>query len=862
MSLKTHPEKPEDSEGVSEKESGEPEEKKLVVARRILPERLPIIPLHGRPPFPRMTVPLTVGDSGLRQLIADAAKAQNKFVGVLAKRETKEVFEEESASPANLYTVGTAAEILQVAQPAPEAPWQVLLGILERMRVVRFVQEQPYLVADVEYLLETEMTHNPMLKAYAVSVIRSLKELVQLNPLHKEELNIFLSHSNLSDPGRLADFAAALTTADAKDLQEVLETLAIRSRINKVLVLLRKEIDLSRLQIRITRQIEEKLSKQQREFFLREQLKAIRKELGLSKDDRESELERFQKRLEKLTLTDEARERIQEEMDKLRLLEPSSPEFNVTRNYLDWLTALPWGVLSHDSYDIGKASRRLDHEHYGLTDVKERIVEFLAVGILKGKITGSIVCFIGPPGVGKTSLGQSIARSVSRRFYRFSLGGIRDEAEIKGHRRTYIGALPGKFIQALKVCQSANPVIMLDEVDKIQASYQGDPAAALLEVLDPEQNHAFLDHYLDVRFDLSNVLFICTANTHDTIPKPLLDRMEIIKLPGYILEEKMHIARRYLIPRQMKAHGLTAEQFRVTNRALRAIIDGYAREPGVRGLENHLKKLMRRTAKQIVEGKIRHMRVDREDLDALLGQRLFAEEAYARQRLPGVVMGLAWTPMGGETLYVEATAVRAHKPGFKQTGQLGDVMVESAEIAYTHVRSLLGDTPETRAFFENHLIHLHVPAGATPKDGPSAGITMAASLYSLARGVPPRENIAMTGELTLTGQVMPVGGIKEKTIAARRAAVTHVIFPEANRKDFEEIPAYVRGNLVPHFARTFGDVLRVAFPAREHATAEKEKRFRSPNGRRKKTKRPSKADTPAQPLRGQRDRVASSGPRF
>jgi ATP-dependent Lon protease len=621
-----------------------------------------------------------------------------------------------------------------------------------------------------------------------------------------------MSLSSLSEPGRLADFAAALTGAGGGELQEVLETVSIRARLRKVLMLLRKEIDVSKVQARISKQIEDKLTKHQREFFLREQLKAIQKELGLAKETREAEADRFEARLKNLSLTGEARERIAEELQKLRLLESASPEFNVTRNYLDWLTVLPWGVFTKDSFDIGRAERILNRDHYGLDDVKERILEFLSVGILKGSISGTILCFVGPPGVGKTSLGQSIARSIGRNFYRFSLGGIRDEAEIKGHRRTYIGALPGKFIQAMKVCKSANPVIMLDEVDKIGASFQGDPASALLEVLDPEQNRDFLDHYLDVRFDLSNVFFICTANQLDTIPRPLLDRMEVITLAGYILLEKLEIARRYLVPKQLAAHGVAGKgRLVITSPALRRIIDGYAREPGVRGLENHIKKIARKCAKKIVKGEAKSVRVEAADVERLLGKKLYGDEALYKTPRLGVVTGLAWTSLGGDTLYVEAASVKTGKAGFKQTGQLGNVMVESSEIAYTYVRSLLNENQRARDFFRENFVHLHVPAGATPKDGPSAGITMACALYSLALNKPVRRDFAMTGELTLTGRVMPVGGIKEKTIAARRANICNLVFPAENRKDYDELPEHIRKGLKPRFVRVFPEVVDVCF---------------------------------------------------
>jgi ATP-dependent Lon protease len=472
---------------------------------------------------------------------------------------------------------------------------------------------------------------------------------------------------------------------------------------------------------------------------------------------------------------------------------------------------LPWGVYTEDSYDLKRAARILDEDHYGLTDVKDRILELISVGIVKGDLAGSIILLVGPPGVGKTSVGRSIARALGRKFYRFSLGGMRDEAEIKGHRRTYIGAMPGKFIQAIKTCKTANPLIMLDEVDKIGASFQGDPASALLEVLDPEQNRDFLDHYLDVRFDLSKVLFVCTANQLETIPRPLLDRMEVIHISGYILDEKLEIARRHLIPKQLREHGLGKDQVAIPRKVLREIIDGWAREAGVRGLENSLKKIFRKSAKRIVEEGVESVEVEVDDLRGLLGRRLFTEEKAFAEPRAGVVMGLAYTALGGATLYVEASAVPASTPGFKQTGQLGAVMVESSEIAYSCVRSLFRDDPEAKEFFANHVIHLHVPAGATPKDGPSAGITMACALYSLVTGQPPKPALAMTGELTLSGLVMPIGGVKEKLIAARRAEVKTLILPEENREDYEELDAEIGKGITAHFVRSFEEVRKICF---------------------------------------------------
>ena len=617
---------------------------------------------------------------------------------------------------------------------------------------------------------------------------------------------------NLKEPGTLADFSASMTTASGKELQKILETRRIKQRIEKALILLKHELEVSKLQSRISQKIEERMSQQQREFFLREQLKEIKKELGLSKEGKETEVEKYLARIRKLKLTEEARERIDEEIEKLRLIEPASPEYNVSRAYLDWLTILPWGVYSKDFFDLKRARRILDRDHFGLKDVKDRILELISVGIINNDLAGTIVLLVGPPGTGKTSIGQSIAKSLGRKFYRFSLGGMRDEAEIKGHRRTYIGALPGKFINAIKTCKTSNPVIMLDEIDKIGASFQGDPASALLEVLDPEQNKDFLDHYLDVRFDLSKVLFICTANTLETIPAPLLDRMEQIRLSGYILEEKLEIARRHLLPKQLKMHGLKRSQLSLPKTVLREMIDGYAREAGVRSLENNIKKLLRKAARKIVEDGQEKVSISRSELPDYLGQRMFAEETRFKKPKIGVITGLAYTAMGGATLHIEATSVEAKNPGFKQTGQLGDVMVESSEIAYTFIRARLNPQKKTEKFFDRNHIHLHVPAGATPKDGPSAGITMACALYSLAKQKPIIPNLAMTGELTLTGLVMPIGGVKEKTIAARRAGVTQLLFPDENRKDYEELDESITEGITPYFVKNFDEVLKIGFP--------------------------------------------------
>jgi len=580
-------------------------------------------------------------------------------------------------------------------------------------------------------------------------------------------------------------------------------------RMEKVLPMLRKEVEVARLQNEISAEVNRQIGEHQREFFLKEQLKVIQQELGLTKDDRSADLEQFEQRLEGKTLPAQARKRIDEEMGKLAILETGSPEYAVTRNYLEWATALPWGVYGKDKLDLKHARKVLDQYHAGLDDIKERILEFLAVGAWKGEISGSIVLLVGPPGVGKTSIGKSIAESLGRPFYRFSVGGMRDEAEIKGHRRTYIGAQPGKLVQALKDVEVMNPVIMLDEIDKMGQSYQGDPASALLETLDPEQNVDFLDHYLDLRLDLSKVLFVCTANTLDSIPGPLLDRMEVIRLSGYITEEKLAIAKRHLWPKQLEKAGVSKASLSINDSALRLVIDGYAREAGVRQLEKQLGKLVRKAVVKLLEAPETKLKIGTKDLEAALGKPVFRSEQVLAGK--GVITGLAWTSMGGATLPIEATRIHTLNRGFKLTGKLGDVMKESAEIAYSYVSSNLKQFGGDPSFFNEAFIHLHVPEGATPKDGPSAGITMASALLSLARDQSPKKGVAMTGELTLTGQVLPIGGVREKVIAARRQKIFELILPEPNRGDFEELPDYLREGLTVHFAKRFADVAKVLF---------------------------------------------------
>ncbi len=793
----------EETERATTAEPEAQERPSLVLASEILPERIPILPLRHRPFFPGLPVPIEIQGEQI-PLVQHAMESSAETLGLVLARDAKG-----PNAPENLHRVGVAAKVIRAVQGEGESA-HVLLNCLQRFTIENLTETAIGWIAGVEYHYATEFTVNQELKAYSMAIITALKELIKLSPIQAEAIKIFLTRSALDDPGRLADFAANLTTADGQELQEILETFDVRRRIDRVLVLLKKEVEVAKIQGEITRQIQERISGQQREFFLKEQLKAIKKELGLEKEGKASEIEKFQERLKERKLNQEAQRVVEDEMEKFQLLEPSSPEYNVSRNYLDWLTVLPWGKFSKDSYDIERAREVLARDHYGLDDVKERILEFIAVGNLKGDISGSILCLVGPPGVGKTSVGKSIAEALGRQFFRFSLGGMRDEAEIKGHRRTYIGALPGKFIQAMKTAGTINPVLMLDEIDKIGASFQGDPASALLEVLDPEQNVNFRDHYLDVPFDLSHVMFVATANQLDTIPRPLLDRMEVIRLSGYILEEKEQIARRYLIPKLAGSHGLKKGQVTIQKSALTTIIDSYAREAGVRNLENLIKKIMRKSAMELASNPAKQITVTRKDVETYLGKPVFSpDEKLART--PGVVTGLAWTSMGGATLQVEANAVPSKNKGFKQTGQLGSVMLESSDIAYSYVMAHLKDYGAKETYFDEHVVHLHVPEGATPKDGPSAGITMATALISMITRRPVRKGLAMTGELTLTGHVLPIGGVKEKVIAARRAGYKILLFPEANRKDFDELPAYLKQNLRVHFAGRYEDVYKIAF---------------------------------------------------
>lgn len=680
---------------------------------------------------------------------------------------------------------------------------------IKRIKISKWLTKKPPFRVQVEYIKETPGANSNSLKAHAMATINLIKELIPLNPLYGEELKYFLDRFNLGNPSLLADFAVSLTQASVEDLQDILEQKNILRRMEKVLNLLQKELEVSKLQNKIRKSVDDKMDEQQRKFFLHEQLKAIQQELGILKDDKTAESDKFRERLKALTVPEYALEVIEESFEKLSMLETGSPEYAVTRNHLDWLTSMPWGLYSKDNLNLRHARKILNRDHYGMDEVKDRILEFLAVGKLKGDITGSIILLAGPPGTGKTSIGKSVAEALGRKFFRFSVGGMRDEAEIKGHRRTYIGAMPGKFIQAIKEVKTQNPVIMLDEVDKIGASYSGNPASALLEVLDPEQNSSFLDHYLDCRFDLSKVLFICTANDYYAIPGPLRDRMETIEVSGYIMEEKLEIAKRFLLPKQLTAAGVKKSQLKVSDAAIKKIIEGYAREAGVRGLEKSLKKLIRKIAVKLISGKKTSFNIGIKDIKQHLGNPLFDSETPIKG--VGTVTGLAWTAMGGATLSIESSLVHSKTRGFKITGQLGDVMQESAGIAYSYICANLKRFKAPEDFFDDAYVHLHVPAGATPKDGPSAGITMALALLSLAKNKTVPRKLAMTGELSLTGKVLPIGGLREKTIAARREKIKELIFPEKNRKDFEELPKYIKTGLKVHFVKTFAEVKQIVF---------------------------------------------------
>jgi Lon-like ATP-dependent protease len=785
----------------------------------------------------------------------------------------------------DVYDVGTFAQVHTIV-PHEKGAQLLLLGH-RRLRATGVSSSDPLRLSVLHLRDESYNPHDDMLKATTMEMISTLKELLHLHPLYNEQMRNFIQFgADFHDLSRLADLAASLTSGDSAALQAVLEELSVPERAERSLLLLRKEAELVKLQQDIGRRVEEKISKDQRKYFLMEQLRSIKKELGLEKDDKTALVQKFRERLEpvKDVLPEAASRVIEEELEKLSALEPASSEFSVTRNYLDWLTVLPWGRSSEERLDVDAAGAVLDEDHYGLIDVKNRILEFIAVGNLRGSTRGKILCLVGPPGVGKTSIGRSIARALDRSYFRFSVGGLSDVAEIKGHRRTYVGAMPGKMVQCLKATGTSNPLVLIDEIDKLGRGYQGDPASALLELLDPEQNSAFTDHYLDVPVDLSRVLFVCTANQVDTIPGPLLDRMEIIQLSGYTGSEKRDIARTYLEPQARADAGVPPGAVTVSDPALEALVQDYAREAGVRNLKKLLEKIYRKAAVKLVQqgiegtldkasaagedGKTEEIKAEKEqeaektsaggggsggvvpasppapqvrrsaeeeaaaaaafpepivavDIDGLkdfVGQPPYPSDRIYRDHMPaGVVTGLAWTPLGGATLYVEAASVEKGegKGGLRATGQLGDVMKESTTIAHTYSRKFMEQLRPDSAFFADHALHVHVPAGSTPKDGPSAGCTLVTALLSLALDTPVKPDLAMTGEVTLTGKVLPIGGVKEKALAAKRSEIKHIIFPMGNKRDWEELGEEIRVGLEPHFVEEYKEIYELAFPVEE-----------------------------------------------
>ena len=781
------------------------------------PEVVPFITSLAMPAIPEMTIGITLSKRDLKAAkVAD--KKYDGYIGIIVSKPSDQQ-PPDFPTRQEFYAIGTLVQILKLEHESPHSA-KMLARVLTRLRAknLRDDPQDGVVIADVAYP-ETILPKTDAEKQ-EVDALRDCleKDMAALAMAHHQvpDEQIAELPFKLMDTDKLADMSiTTIENANAQDVQAILETLNLRERLEKACFLVHKALVFNKIREDVSSRVRSKMDSQQRIYMLHEQLKDIKQQLGDDLDTAEADIEKIQAIVSELGeyINAEAKRKIDEEISKLKSLPRQSPDYYVTLNYLKWLTDMPWKETTEDHLDVKDARKVLDRDHYGLEDVKKRILEFIGVSKLKGSVDGSIICLVGPPGVGKTSLGHSIAEAIGRKFFRFSLGGMKDEAEIKGHRRTYIGAQPGKIASAMKVCGTRNPVIMLDEIDKLGSSHYGDPASAMLEVLDPEQNNSFRDHFLDVPFDLSKVLFICTANVRDTIPAPLLDRMEIIQLPGYITEEKLNIAKKHLIPRQLPKHGLTSKQIQFPDKTIRKMIYDYARDSGVRSLENSLKGCMRKVAMEIAEnneeGKQKHV-VTVEKMSEYLGKPLYLDDPLAKNPRPGVAMGLAWTAVGGTTLYIEVLATPG-KPDLKVTGQLGDVMKESSQIALSLVENHSKTFGIKKKFFEDNKIHIHVPAGATPKDGPSAGITITSAIISSATGRALPPNWAMTGEITLTSRVLPVGGIKEKMIAAKRAGVKNVILPKDNEKDFTEINERVREGLTPHFVTDYSEVFHLLF---------------------------------------------------
>ncbi len=764
-----------------------------------IPDRLPILPLSGFVVFPSAVGPMVVKNEAYARMVNEAA-VNDRFLGVVLNRSTSSDVPNEE----DLCRVGTAARILKLMNIATGELSFVCQGV-SRIQIDRYVQNEPHFIAEISSIPDNYET-SAELDAMLNTLRNQFIHLADISPQISDQLKLVVT--NLADYAKLIDFTVGNCTPDPAKQQEILEERDIRKRFRKAMNIVQSEIQKTELSNKIQSEIAEEINQQQRELLLRQQLKKIKAELG-DKDDQAVEMDELRKKIAEAHMPEEAEKAALKEVDRLGMMSPAAAEYSVSRTYLDWLIELPWSKATQDQLDISQSEKVLDDDHYDLEKVKKRIIEYVAVRKLKNDMKGPILCFYGPPGVGKTSLGRSIARALGREFVRISLGGVRDEAEIRGHRRTYVGALPGRIIQGIKKAGTNNPVFMLDEIDKLGMDFRGDPSSALLEVLDPEQNNTFSDHYLEVTFDLSNVFFITTANIVETIPPALKDRLEVLELPGYTEEEKVHIARKYLITRELDEHGLTAENLHLKEDAIRTIIRDYTREAGVRNLEREIASVCRGVAKKVAEGSINQATIQKDDLLEYLGQPRFFSELAERITTPGIATGLAWTPVGGDILFVEATKMVGDK-GLILTGQLGDVMKESAQTGLSYVRAKAEEFGIEPEFYRKTDIHLHVPAGAIPKDGPSAGVTMTCALASLLTGRLIRSDTAMTGEITLRGKVLPVGGIKEKVLAAKRAGIKKVILPKLNKKDLDEAPEAAKEGMEFIFVDRIDDVVKAA----------------------------------------------------
>ena len=767
-----------------------------------LPQELPILPLRGVVIFPSAIVPLLISRASSLKLVEDCRKSNN-LLGLAAQKNP----EDEAPEPQALFSRGSAGRILKMLK-YPDDSVRILVQGLKRIDIREYGQIEPYYQAQITPL-ESDTEASRDVDARQAHLVSQFAKFVSMVPYLPDELQGVVM--NIKDPGKVTDLIGSNLNISVDEKQDLLNTLSIRTRLEKLSAILNREVELVELGNKIQSQVQSELNKNQKEFYLRQQMRAIQKELGEG-DSRSNELDDLRQKIDDAKMPEEALKAANNEFERLKIIPPESAEHSMVRTYLEWLIHLPWAVMTEDNLDIPHARQVLDEDHYDLEKIKDRILEYLAVRKLKQDSKGPILCFVGPPGVGKTSLGRSIARAMGRKFIRLSLGGVRDEAEIRGHRRTYIGSLPGRIVQSLRSAGSNNPLFMLDEIDKLGMDFRGDPASALLEVLDPEQNFSFSDHYLEVPFDLSKVMFITTANYLEPVPPALKDRMEVIELAGYTEEEKLEIAKRHIMPKQVVEHGLTDEQIEFTDEAVLSIAGGYTHEAGVRNLEREIGAVCRKVARGVTEGNTEKITVTQEKVSDLLGPIKFFPEVAERTQRPGVAIGLAWTPNGGDILFIEATRM-AGKKGLTLTGHLGDVMKESAQTALSYVRSQADQLHIPADFYDNCDIHIHVPSGAIPKDGPSAGITMVTALASLLTERKVRQDVAMTGEITLRGKVMPIGGVKEKVLAARRAGVTTVILPQRNEKDLEDVPPKVREEMQFRFVESIDEVLEHALEA-------------------------------------------------